>query len=472
MPDTLILRFRDVTADDPIRQHRTLISDSGYVWWGWWKKESEPSRIRELEQLAERARSGGVTIGLFDRSTQMYFAANVVDCVWADHPILSPEPRRTPTYYAEERVAAWFRITSIEERDAAHFAAEFAVPPTGEATLFPVWRDNRQAAAAVDPVSNDVAPLGADTILHLSDIHLGADFGFPTRIRPGATPLVDMIARDFEREPPGLVVVSGDFTTRADANVLLEDGVRFLADLSTRLNVPRERFVIVPGNHDIALQRWRPQNYSHETAFRLFVREFYGQDRSFPDLRRFRRPDGRQIEVLTINSVRLRHESEKMFGYVQWQLYEDVLRNRPHDPDVIRIAVLHHHLVSSAREEVLSADYPEASVSTTIDAGAVIEGLQRHGFAMVLHGHQHVPALVRIARATRGASEASAPEELGRGVAVVAAGSAGASGARLSDEMRDNSYNLIRLDRAGLDVEVRRFSPGASPQKAFRFLLP
>lgn len=471
MPDTLILRFRDVTADDPIRQHRAIISDSGYVWWGWWKKESEPSRVRELGELAERARSGGVTIGLFDRSTRAYFAANVVDCVSADYPIPSPELRRTPTYYAEERVAAWFRITAIEERSEADFAAEFALPPKGEATLFPVWRDSRQRIAVADEVSSDTVRLATHSILHLSDIHLGADFGFPTRARPGATPLLDMIARGFEDEPPGLIVVSGDFTTRADANVLLDEGIRFLVDLSTRLRVPRERFVLVPGNHDIALRRWRPQDYSHETAFRLFVKEFHGEARSYPDLRSFLLPDGRRIEVLTINSVRLRHESEKLFGYVQWQLYDDFLRDRPHDPDVTRIAVLHHHLVSSAREEVLSVEYPEASISTTIDAGAVIEGLQRHGFAMVLHGHQHVPALVRIARATRGTLEGAGREALGKGVAVVAAGSAGATGTRLSDEMRDNSYNLIRLDRAGLDIEARRFSPGASAQRVFRFLL-
>lgn len=472
MPDTLILRFRDVTADDPIRKHRAIISDSGYVWWGWWKKESEPSRSRELGELAERARSGGLIIGLFDRSKEAYFAANIVDCVWADYPIPSPELRRTPTYYSEERVAAWFRFTSIEERDRASFTAEFATPPTGEATLFPVWREQRQGVTIANSVSCDIVPLHANSILHLSDIHLGADYGFPARSRPGAIPLIDVIARDFENEPPGLIVISGDFTTRADANVLLAEGGQFLLDLSARLRVPPEKFILVPGNHDIALQKWRPQNYSHETAFRTFVRDFQGEQPTYPDLRRFRLPDGREIEVLTINSVRLRHESEKMYGYVQWQLYDEFLRNRPCDPSVLRIAVLHHHLVSSAREEVLSTEYPEASISTTIDAGAVIEGLQRHGFAMVLHGHQHVPALAQITRATRGSPETAEPEELGKGITVIAAGSAGATGTRLSDEMRDNSYNLLRLDPLRIDVEARRFSPGASPQRLFRFRLP
>ena len=70
----------------------------------------------------------------------------------------------------------------------------------------------------------------------------------------------------------------------------------------------------------------------------------------------------------------------------------------PHDRNTVRIAVLHHHLVPAPREEVPTTDYPLASVSVTVDAGAVIAGLQRHHFELALHGHQHVPAATNVSR--------------------------------------------------------------------------
>jgi len=467
MPDSFVLRFRDLTNDDPIKQHRRLISDTGYVWWGWWKKDSEPGRASELGELRERSRTEGMTVGLFDRSQRSFFLANVVECVFAEGAIASPEPHRTPSYYATEKVSAWLKLTSIEELLEDEFSRTFVDIPTGDGTFFPVWKERSRGSGVQAKL--DVIPLPSSSVLHLSDVHLGADYGFPQRAGPGTTPLLDLIARDFDVEKPGLIVVSGDFTTRADANVLQDDGLRFLRSLATKLDVDRERFVLVPGNHDIALKKWRPHDYSHENSFHLFVKEFFGEPRPYPDLRQFSAPDGQRIEVLSINSVRLRHETEKQFGYVQWPLYDDFLRKYPHDPDVIRLAVLHHDLVPAPREETLSTEYPEASVSTTLDAGAVIEGLQHHGFTLALHGHQHVPAITRVARATRPKGAAKALEELGATLVVMAAGSAGAMASRLSNEMRDNSYNIVRLTRDNAEVEARRFTPGSNPETLYRF---
>ena len=298
----------------------------------------------------------------------------------------------------------------------------------------------------------------------MSDIHFGADFGFPTVAGPGETPLLEVIERDFRDDPPGLIVVSGDITSRADANVLQDKGLKFLNSLSQSLKVPKECFVIVPGNHDIALQDYRPSDYSHETAYNLFTKEFYGRAMSCPELRRFSFANGRTIEVLAINSVRLRHKSESQFGYVQWPLYDDVLRLTKQNPEDFRIAVLHHHLVPASREERADPDYKEASISVTLDAGSVVEGLQAHGFELTLHGHQHVPAITRI---DRGAPiNGNIKLNKNGGMVVLAAGSAGAK--RLSDEMRDNSYNVIRVLPKGYSVEARRFNQGKIPQRLFQ----
>ena len=460
MPDTLILRFRDITNDGTIESHQRLITSAGHVWWGWWKKDSEPSRLAELEEISAHVRNGDLAIGLFDRSTKKFYSATMIECVFSESPIPSPEPAKTPSYYSTEKVPAWFKLTTIDETDERTFIDRFALPPTGEGTLFPVWRGRRLVAGRIDAV-----PLTTSTILHLSDIHLGLDYGFPTAAGPGRTPLLDVIERDMRNDRPGIVVVSGDITTRADANVLQDEGLRFLRELSARLHVPPECFIVVPGNHDIALKRFRPQDYSHEAAFRLFTKEFYGQESNYPELRKYLLPNGKSLEILLINSVRLRHETEKQFGYVQWPLYEDVLRATPRDPDTFRIAVQHHHLVSALREEALDPNYPEAAVSTTLDAGAIIEGLQAHGFGLVLHGHQHVPAATRI---SRGSSNGVVNFRNIASILALAAGSAGSK--RLSDELRDNSYNVIKFNDAGFEIAARRYNPGTPPQEHFQIV--
>jgi hypothetical protein len=209
---------------------------------------------------------------------------------------------------------------------------------------------------------------------------------------------------------------------------------------------------------------YTPSDYSHEASFNLFTKEFYGQAMKCPELRRYVLANGRTVEFLAINSVRLRHTSEKQFGYVQWRLYEEALRLTKRNPDDFRIAVLHHHLVPASREESVDPKYPEAGISVTLDAGSVIEGLQAHGFELALHGHQHVPALSRIDRGA--AIDGSIKLSDKGGLVVLAAGSAGAT--RLSDEMRDNSYNIIKVLPAGYSVEAKRFNQGKAPQRLFQ----
>jgi hypothetical protein len=56
-------------------------------------------------------------------------------------------------------------------------------------------------------------------------------------------------------------------------------------------------------------------------------------------------------------------------------------------------------------------------------------------------------------------------------IVVLAAGSAGAS--RLHDEMRDNSYNVIRFGSGGgFDVEARRDNQGLAPSRLFQVHSP
>jgi hypothetical protein len=182
-------------------------------------------------------------------------------------------------------------------------------------------------------------------------------------------------------------------------------------------------------------------------------------------MRRYLLQSGKTLEILSINSVRLRSEKEKDFGYVRWALYDDLLTSLPRDPDTLRLAVLHHHLVAAPREQAIDPDAPEAGISTTLDAGAVIEGLQTHGFTIASHGHQHVPKVTQVARAFSNDGKVDLGT-IGSGLTLSAAGSAGSK--RLSDEMRDNSYSVVRFGNGGFELEARRFNRGSAPQPLFQ----
>jgi hypothetical protein len=279
---------------------------------------------------------------------------------------------------------------------------------------------------------------------------------------------VDQILDDIERqcaELPGGVVLSGDITSRADANILLDDGLKFVRMLSERLHLSPDYFVIVPGNHDIALKEFEPTDYSHETPFRLFLQEFYGKKQELPGVTRLRAPSGKTIDFLRINSVRLRRKESSNYGYVQWSLYDDMLDGADTDPEGIRCAVIHHHLISALREEMPDEDYIYASVSTIVDSGSVMDGLQRHGYRFVMHGHQHMPGIIRSSRGSIGVNSPLI-ENFDRELVAISAGSTGAKQDRLRP-FGQNSFNIIRFDEDSLFVDARAFSPSGPVRRLY-----
>jgi hypothetical protein len=68
---SIILRFRDLSTPagtTTIEQHKRIITDKGYVWWGWWHKQGETvpeNAFREILEEIRRA-SRPYQIYLFD----------------------------------------------------------------------------------------------------------------------------------------------------------------------------------------------------------------------------------------------------------------------------------------------------------------------------------------------------------------------------------------------------------------------
>jgi hypothetical protein len=99
----------------------------------------------------------------------------------------------------------------------------------------------------------------------------------------------------------------------------------------------------------------------------------------------------------------------------------------------------------------------------------MIQGLQANGFQLAMHGHQHVPALTKVARGRRH----DGPNIIGldQPLHIVSGGSAGAIQQRLNTEISDNSYSLITLDRDGIRVRVRKYNEGLDPEDYMRTVL-
>ena len=470
MPETVALRFRDLESKvDTIEEHKKLIALSGYVWWGWWrKKESEPDQHAVIQELAAGARERGIRIGLFDGSTNRYFFATAADFILNSHSRGSPERSKTPSYYSSKEPEAWIKLQSIQDISKDLFIDTFGGVPVGERTFFPI--SGKVLPRGPDP--DDFIRLQSDNVLHISDVHFGVDYGFPPKGGPGKAPIIDRLKHDVDivcGGDIGLVIVSGDIGSRGDANALLVQGLDFLDEIHRTLRVPKEAVLVIPGNHDFQLLNYRPVDFSHERPFNVMLKEFYGNYDPDRKIKRFIFPSGRHAEFLLINSVRLRKTEEANYGFVEWSLYDSRLKAIGYNKDITRVAVLHHHLVSIPREELLDEQYPHAGMSTTIDSGAVIEGLQAHGFRLALHGHQHVPGLARISRAIiNGSNEAEQPNDL----EILAAGSAGAKVERLSNSMRDNSCNFLKFTKEHIQIEARRYNSGMDGSRYFVARLP
>ena len=465
MPNSLLLRFRDTLANT-VFEHQLIEDHAGYSWWGWWKKNSEPDQDNVLGAVQSAVRKSPMDIGLFDRSTPQYWSSKLLDCHFGSGAIPSPEPLATPQYYSQAKCAAWFKLKGFARHELPDFVRHFGPIPTGDDTLFVKANSSSFPSAPVHTIC-----IGGGRILHLSDIHFGVDSYAAPPASPGFRKLIDILKGDLRKQPPDIIILSGDITSRGDASVLFQDGIKFLNLLREAFSLTTDRFIIVPGNHDIPLGKYDGIDYSHENAFIQFEKAFFGNAYDSNKLTAFTLPHGSRLEILRINSVRLRKKEEKQFGFVDWSRYSGMLYDFPHEKGVIRLAVLHHHLVSAANIELLDPSFPDASVSTTLDAGEVICGLQKHGFKMAIHGHQHVPAISYVRRA-RFDDNGKDLVGLDKDLVLVGAGSCGAIGNRLSPEMPENSYNLIDVGKDTITVEARGFTPYRETRRHFRFEIP
>src|SRR5947199_204475 len=109
----LMLRFRDLVTEPGgnIAEHRRIIRQKGYAWWGWWARQRETVPRGVFEELFS-LESDPTEIILFDSGMMRLYRTTSRKAVVAPSHlgVNSPDFEATPEYYVRGRYPAWIRL--------------------------------------------------------------------------------------------------------------------------------------------------------------------------------------------------------------------------------------------------------------------------------------------------------------------------------------------------------------------------
>lgn len=515
MPDfsSIILRFRDLSTPagtTTIGQHKRMIDSKGHVWWGWWHKQGEivpENAFREI--IRESKEPGRYEIFLFDTGTYRLQQACLVDIRWDNTltPIATPEREATPDYYGDVHYLAWFKLTNIEDvtlpeaelQRWSYFRVDeffetkksvFDAFYDKQLTTFKELRNQdrtiwfirpKKSADGVHEIhvydrsktapsnfSEQVVQLHTANLLWVSDPHFSNDnHDFPRDPEIARTNLSEAIRRDLEYvkvKSVGSLLISGDLTWRGTREEF-ERAIKFIDDIKSWAKLTASQILVCPGNHDLAFSNepWKKGTPATETgeASAAEYRRFYEQLYEVKPTnylacgRRFWMPDGEMVDVASLNSSALQQvagafQGQGFLGAPQLTDAADAMkwsgdRSRA---KAFRMCVLHHHVVP-----ILHREHPEIGKATSVvyDAGAFMRWLVENEVDLVLHGHMHLPSLVKESRALD-----YPKQEKWHEITISALGSSGVTANHRPNQ--PNSYGLIEFTREGVKLVVRNIS--------------
>jgi 3',5'-cyclic AMP phosphodiesterase CpdA len=266
------------------------------------------------------------------------------------------------------------------------------------------------------------------TIFHVSDLHFGSiniegqtvdmhRFYDSDNSRRLSLELNEEFTRALQQRgvPPtkATIVISGDLTYTGSPPEF-ELAEHFLIELCEMTGIPRQRVVLVPGNHDVSWNLARADPSHRFDAYLAFLGKFYDEETfrtRYPFLSEWdrifssKRPKPNQIvswwldgDILYVGLNSCVYEDEQhhygFVGLAQLRSLSSQLDSLTHGQGVVRVAVLHHHLHPFPEAlELRSQPDVYLDMSTVRDAGAVERRLEMYGFDLVLHGHKHKPQL-------------------------------------------------------------------------------
>ena len=505
MPTSMVLRFRDLASANTIFEHRKLIEEYGYAWWGWWHKPPEKIPRHTFAQFSEVIESEGhLEIYLVDSGNELLYKAtlNEIDISPTEKRKKCPEPNKAPSYYSTQEYKAWFRLTSIEQVTNKDLRAwsydevtEFLEDPWSIAfqnkrifsiqemlrrhrTIYfikPCEKQHKdyflEFKPPIQPANFMTEPIFSNStyILHLSDLHFSTrHHGFSLKTDEIQKSFLALLIEDLRQEykdvPPAAVIVSGDLTWQGKAEEF-DLAYDFIRMLQSTLDLDSYHFVIIPGNHDIQWGKQHKSEYDRtkpvarlqaqaEENYKTFFKKCFGlPPTDFLSVgRRYVLGNYISLDIVGLNSSRLEQRHFAGYGYVSSEQVQEAARDmgwlNMQYPTKYRLLVLHHHVIPvTPKEEITNYNY-----SLTLDAGQLIYEALKLKIDLVAHGHMHQPFVSSISRATK-VSDFSPSRTL----TVHGAGSASAKREDLG-AIGKNSYSIYDFDEEGITIKIRSWS--------------
>ena len=508
MPTSMVLRFRDLVAET-IQEHRELIEQHGYVWWGWWNKPDEKIPRNTFASFQEIIKGTGLLcVYLVDSGRKLLYKAKLVDIKVSETEdvIACPEPEKTPGYYKAQKYKAWFRFTEIRDVSSGKIekwtydeVPDFLDDPTStkfqDKRVFDVQemlnrrhrtiyfikpydsRQHKHYLIALEPpveFRKDfvTTPILRDStyICHLSDLHFSdKHHGFALKPDRAHSSLLSLLDSDLKRyrKAPAAVIISGDFTWqgRWEEYELAYD---FINKFQGAAGLRPEHFVFVPGNHDIQWSEQTGDDYDRsrevtnppqkaEENYRKFFEKIFGfsPNEFFSMGRRYILENYVVLDIIGLNSCRLEQKPFAGYGYVGIEQVnkaaEAMLWQHGRHRVRYRVLVFHHHVIPvTPVEEITSYD---RNYSLTLDAQQLTYKALELAVDLITHGHMHQPFASSFSRPAKGSKFSPS-----RSLAIHGAGSVGAKREHLG-AIGKNSYSVYELDKEGIiTVRIRSSS--------------
>ena len=506
MIETIALRFRDLSGPT-IAGHREMISQHGSVWWGWWSKPAEKiPRDLFAEFLGRIEAHEEVTWFLADSGERKLYRATVTDIrpSGSTQRISSPEPERTPPYYAEHEYLAWFQFSEIEEVEESDLTAKSYAEPAVDSfdedphrdafdgkrvfsldemlsrhrTIY-FLRDSQDGDPAhlaslvpslrIAPFMSEAREVPSNYVVQLSDLHFGPKHAFPDISDEVHRNLALRVSDDLNQEyggvPPAAMILSGDFTWQGTPEEF-EKARKFVDHLQSVFEIHSSRFLFCPGNHDI---QWSPPGADYEPAapvvaagaeaqanYRTFVSDAIQLSLPADSMaigRRYLLSNLVPVEIIALDSSRLEQANFAGYGFVSRQQIDEAAKamgwSDSKKGGQYRMLVLHHHVVPVLPVEAIGQT--DARYSLTLDAGELLYRALELEVDLIAHGHMHQPFTALHGRIGSSTFPAS------RRLVIQAAGSAGVKPQYLPAGAV-NSYLIYEITPEGINVRRRESS--------------
>jgi tetratricopeptide (TPR) repeat protein/3',5'-cyclic AMP phosphodiesterase CpdA len=301
----------------------------------------------------------------------------------------------------------------------------------------------------------------AITVLHLSDIQFGKNhrFGLSADIFDGKwDTLLQRIKVDLDEmkddygQQPDMVVMTGDLAEWGKKSEF-DQVFNFCVDLANHLNLSRDRFVIIPGNHDINRDLCssyfseckgndqtplEPYKRKYEPFWDNLLLKFYNDvpGVEFRDnLWSFHTLTELKVVVAGLNStMKDSHRDDDHYGYCGEEQYRWFLSRLEEykAKEWLRIGAIHHNFRRGSKnddENLRDADDLTNILSNSLN--------------LLLHGHVHTGRV----------------DWLSQKAPVLATGSAALKKEQRPDEV-PNQYQIVRVTRDGVERWCRSYAPG------------